>query len=228
MGERDHAALIGPQMAKISPERKPPSGYLEALKAEHAALGARIAELEGKASPKRTDGRPVERRDVEVIQLNDERVDDMPDLAEAKKLLAIVRPHVPGAERHAADPDRLLRNFCAALRYVANCGRRETPNQRISIEGWIRHLQDWLRSRDCVAHDVGGSAFTAACLASDVVYVRADPSRGFLWEFGLEPHSRASANPSAWRAVLERGSVRAPTMPARPVAQAPRFEVRGF
>jgi hypothetical protein len=199
------------------------SAELAKLRAQHEALGKRIAEMENReASPKPSGGRPVEKREPGVYLLNEEHhADDLPDLATARKLLAIVRGSVPGAEKmHAADPDRLLRNFCAALRYVANRGVSPVVNNKYSIDWWVSDMQQALRARGAVAHDVGGIAFTAACLANDVAYVRADPARGFLWEFALMPYG-GTPNPSGWRRVLERGAPRSASAPLRPASREP-------
>jgi hypothetical protein len=125
---------------------------LAELKAEHAALARRIAKLEGidvpmPAPPSPPPAPPVERRGVEIRELLDERSDG-PSYDELRRLLKIVAPLVPGADKvNKYDPDALQRGFCSCFRRVSNLGRIPAPNPRYAISWWLDETKTWLRAR---------------------------------------------------------------------------------
>jgi hypothetical protein len=106
-----------------------------------------------------------------------------------KRLFAIARPYVPGAERvDPDDPDRLLRGFAVCFRRIVNLGRSPTPNGKYALSWWCDEARTWLRARDVIASDVSGIAYMAAVIAQgDVVWVEHDVNRGQLFEAGLLP-----------------------------------------
>lgn len=190
---------------------------LAELKAEVARLNAKIAALEGGGQPETVPPAemPPERRGFEVREIITER-NDLPSFAEMKKLLAIVRLHVPHADRiNPDDPDQLLRGFVICFRRIANLGRCPTPNGRYGITWWMDECKSWLRTRGVIANDVSGAAYIAAVLASgDVPFVRHDAALGHVWEFGLLPYGGKPAG-DAWKRVLETGNILPGSHPAR-------------
>jgi hypothetical protein len=55
-----------------------------------------------------------------------------------RKLLAIVRPHVPTADR--LDPDKLFRSFSACFDLVANIGCQPTSTVSVACAGLLMNL----------------------------------------------------------------------------------------
>ena len=155
-----------------------------------AALEQKIAEaqleLQALKSGKAAPPPPPPRDEVRVVALNDEHTSDLPSLDQMRKLFSIVRHRVPEQKSH--DPDQPFRGFCAAFRYVSNCGRIAAPNGKVSITWFLDGMKTWLRVRNAMTGDVTGSSFIAAVLASgDILFVPHDSNLGHVWEFGIVP-----------------------------------------
>jgi hypothetical protein len=190
------------------------------LEAQAAKLAAEIAALKaGKAAPPPSPPKD----EVRVLQILDERR-DLPNLDQMRKLFDIVRHRVPEQKTH--DPDRPFRGFCAAARYVANCGRIAAPNNKYSLGWWLDDMTHWLRQRDAMTIDITSSSFIAAVLASgDILFVPHDADLGRVWEFAIvPPHHGGEPATEAWKRVVETGVVIRPSQPARLTEQ--RSQVR--
>jgi hypothetical protein len=189
-----------------------------------AALETKIAEAQAELAALKAE-RPAppsqvkEVREVSIRAVLDERNTDLPNLADLRKLYAVVKHRVPETKTH--DPDAGFRGFLAAFRYVSNCGRIAAPNGKLGIGYWLDDMKGWLRQRDAMTMDVTGASFVAATIAAgDIQYVPHDSMMGHVWEFGIVPpnHGGKPASPDAWRKVLD-GSVLAPVAPERRFAQ---------
>jgi hypothetical protein len=185
------------------------------LEAMAASLAAEIAALKaGRAAPP-----PQPPRDeVRVVELHNERLDGMPNLAELKKLYAVVKNLVPEVKSH--DPDAGFRGFAGAYRFVSNCPRLPAPNSRVALSWWLEGMTAWMRARNAMTRDITGSSFIAAVMANgDVLYTPHNGTLGHVWEFGLVLPGQSGGKPAsdAWRRVLD-GSVLAPSQPARRMA----------
>lgn len=199
-----------------------------------AVLEKELSELKKQVGrPGRDDPLPSvkafeEPRGVQVRELLVERP-DLPSLAELKKLLTIVRPHVPGADRiDRDDPDRLLRGFSTCFRRIANLGRSPTPNGKYALTWWVDECKTWLRARNAIGGDVTGAAYIAAVLAQgDVVWVEHDLYRGQLFEAGLLPYGGKPGG-DAWKRVLESGNILPALRPVRPGERSNSVRMLGF
>jgi hypothetical protein len=183
---------------------------IAALEAKIAAAQAELAEIKsGKAAPPP----PPPRDEVRIVQVLDERT-DLPNLKEMQRLFSVVRTRVPEEKTH--DPDRPFRGFCAAFRYVSNCGRIAAPNGKLGLGYWCDDMKTWLRARNAMTIDVTGASFIAAALASgDVLYVPYNSTLGHVWEVGIVPPGHGGKLASdGWKRVLE-GSVLTPSQPTR-------------
>jgi hypothetical protein len=99
-----------------------------------------------------------------------------------RKLLAIVRPHVPTADR--LDPDKLFRSFSACFDRIANIGCQPTLYSNCGLCWSVDECRTWLRAREAIANDVDAPAFIAAVLVrGDVNYCPHDDAVGNVWEF---------------------------------------------
>ena len=196
---------------------------LAQLELQAAALASEIAALKaGKAAP------PPPPRDegVRIVEVLDER-GDLPNLAELRKLYAVVKHRVP--EVRGNDPDAAFRGFADAYRYVSNCGRIAAPNGKLGIGYWMDDMKGWLRRRNAMTIDVTGSSFICAVLAAgDILYVPHDSNLGYTWEFGIVPpnHGGKPADANGWRKVLD-GSILAPSQPARRFAPSAQVRIYG-
>jgi hypothetical protein len=199
---------------------------LAQLEAQAAALQAEIAALKAGAPVK--PAAPPERRGVEIRQSITERSDG-PSYEELKRLLKVVQPMVPGADKvNKYDPDTLLRGFASCFRRVSNLGRIPAPNPKYAISWWVDETKTWLRARNVVTTDVGGVAFVAAVIASgDIAYQMPDPTRGALFECALVPYGGKPAVGDAWRKVLA-GNVLPPVHSARAQVEHAPVRVLGF
>jgi hypothetical protein len=197
---------------------------LAALEAQAAAITAEIAKLraERPAPPP-----PPPRDEVRIVELNTERTSGMPNLAQMQKLYDVVRRRLPEQKSH--DPDRPFRGFCAAHRYISNCGRIAAPNNKYALGWWLDDMTQWLRQRGAMTIDITGSSFIAAVYASgDVLFVPHNGDLGHTWEFSLMPPNHGGKPATdAWKLVLN-GSVLAPSQPAQRFAPLSPARVYGY
>jgi hypothetical protein len=200
---------------------------LAELKAEAARLSARIAKLEagGKADldamPQSLAfeqvSSPVKQREVSITEVHTERSDG-PNLAELKKLYAVVKSLIPEQKSH--DPDAGFRGFCGAYRFVSNCPRLPAPNGRVALSWWQEGMTAWLRARGAMTNDVTGASFVAAVMASgDIAFSPHNGDLGHVWEFAILSPGQSGGKPAsdAWKRILREGAaaVLPPSAPAR-------------
>jgi hypothetical protein len=195
------------------------------------ALEQKIAEAQLELQALKAQQQPAPPRpardEVRIVTLNTERTDGMPSLDQMRKLFSIVRHRVP--EQKSNDPDQHFRGFCAAFRYVSNCGRIAAPNSKLGLGYFMDDLKQWLRDRNAMTIDITGASFIAAVLASgDILYVPHDSNLGHVWEFGIAPPGHGGGKPAsdAWKRVLE-GSVLAPSRPSLRMAPPSPARVYG-
>ncbi len=216
------------------------STALDDLRAENAALVARVSALEARerdrtASVERSAPlggvvAPV-RRELQITYLPpDPGQFVMPTEEELRQLLPIVldqHPELrPNLGRHSlsGDPEAdYFAEFCAAFRRIGFLGRLDAPNRKFYLDHWIDEASEWLRLQRMPA-DMSAAPYLAAVMAhGDVCFTPAD-NTGHVWEVGLAPWGGRPAG-VAWRDVLATGKLLAPTH-GRYGQPGPRAEVR--
>jgi hypothetical protein len=198
------------------------------IEAKIASAQAELAAIKsGKAPP---PPKPPPDEGPRILQLLDERTDNLPNLAELKKLFAVVKNLVPDMKSH--DPDAGVRGFAGAYRFVSNCGRIAVPNSRVSLSWWLEGMTAWLRARNAITRDVSGSSFIAAIFAAgDIAYTPHNAAIGTVWEFAILPPDRIGGKPAsdAWRRVLTQGvsAILPPSAPARRMPAPSQVRIYG-
>jgi hypothetical protein len=182
-----------------------------------ATITAAQAELQAiKAGQPAPAPRPPRDEGVRIMQVLDERTDNLPDLKQMSRLFSIVKPHSPWPQTliNKFDEQKPFRAFASAFRWVQNVGRTERPNPKFALSYWTDTCRMWLRARNCVGSDLDANGLVLACLASgDVPYASANPSMGVVWELGLREYGGTPAT-DVWRTVLNGGVIRPPSAPA--------------
>jgi hypothetical protein len=204
---------------------------LAELEAQAAALAAEIAALRAAQPAPTPTPQPRDERSFSVTPLLVEITSGLPNLAEFKKLYAVVKNLVPETKHH--DPDAGFRGFCGAYRFVSNCGRVAVPNAKVSISWWLDTMINWLRQRGAVARDVSGASFVAAIYASgDICYVPHSGANGTVWEFAIVPPDQIGAKPASpdsWKRILREGAsaILPPSAPARRMPEPSNVRIYG-
>ena len=190
----------------------------EAILAELEALKTRVAALEANAglSSARIESPPApkEEEGVSISYPADPNFFTMPNSAELKKLLAIVRTQYPElrpdvSNRLGADQAELefYEGFTRAFLGIGNFGRLDKFNKKVGLAWWLSEAGDWLR-RNNIQGDVPGRAFCAAVVAhGDIEFLPADGEQGWVWTFAMTPHGGRRAT-DAWKRVLQTSSIR--------------------
>jgi len=197
---------------------------LEAVKKRVAALEANagLARIELPPAPKEEEG-------VTISYPADPNSFTMPNSAELKKLLAIIRTQYPElrpdvSNRLDADQAELefYEGFTRAFLCIGNFGRLDKLNKKVGLAWWLSEAGDWLR-RNNIHGDVPGRSFCAAVLAhGDIEFLPADGEQGWVWTFAMTPHGgRRTTTIDAWKRVLQTGSIKSPKAGSRMPAPPP-------
>ena len=210
---------------------------LEKLKAEHAALGRRIAKLEGsKPAPKRSDERGVTisypvppstlvmPSDEQLHKLLDIVLAVYPRLAPAIELSFMQKLTLRNATPETArtiKPDveaikaAFFENFRACFVSIGGMKVTEEPDRRYFIGFHCDNARSWLKSY-AVHTEIGVEGFICAVLAhGSIPYTDGSQNAqdGCVWECGLSPYSGRSVV-DGWKHVLASGRLRQPCGPA--------------
>ena len=190
---------------------------LEKLRAEHAALGKRIAKLEGsKPASKPAD----ELRGVTITTTPFGIPCVLPNHDELIGLMGIVANEFPGpATCVEYEP------FKWAFASLGAMFRLPTPDREHTGQYFRQHSEAWVRSQGS-AVDIGPAWFAAVLAWGEIPWVdfRID---GQVAEFGLSPYVGNQANEASWRRVLQTGRILPPTGPALRLPQRSPSRVYG-
>ena len=204
---------------------------LEKLRAEHEALGKRIAKLEGSKpdAPKRPHA--DEPRGVRVttsvpqstlIMPSDEQLHKLldivlasyPRLAPAIELSFMQRLTLRNASKELADqikPDvkgieaGFFKNFRACFVSIGGMKLMEEPDRRHYVSHHVEVARAWLRSFN-INVEISTEAFIAAALAHGVPYTDGNVD-GNVWELGLSAYVGRSVV-DGWKQILDSGRLR--------------------
>ena len=221
---------------------------LEKLRAEHAALGKRIANLEsGKSASKPAD----EPRGVTITYPVPPSTLVMPSDEQLHKLLDIVlacyprlgprielsfmqkltlRNATPETAR-TITPDKeaieaaFFENFRACFVAIGGMKITEEPDRRHFVGFHCDNARAWLKSF-AIHTEISVEAFIVAVLAHGSIAYTDGTIDGQVWECGLSPYVGSSVT-DGWKRVLESGRLRAPSAPALRIPQRSPSRVIG-
>lgn len=139
------------------------------------------------------------------------RAGTLPTETEVDQLLDIVERagHLP---KSALDTPDFRRSFITALQFLANVGRTENVNTKITAHEWALHAERFMSELGRTVTLTNGG-FWAACLASGVTYALGHQDRGIPARVGLNWDSGLERANSRWRQILRQGKTLPPISP---------------